>query len=84
MPAVDFTHLMQAYLLARRLSDDPQMLDADRACCYIIATLIREASGEAAATWGNVYAREPAADHSSDRRWDVWAGEKAGSRAWRR
>jgi hypothetical protein len=33
MPAVDFTRLMQAYLLARSLADDPQMPDADRACC---------------------------------------------------
>jgi hypothetical protein len=51
MPAVDFTRLMQAYMLARSLSDDPQMADADRVCCHIIAILIREASGEAAATW---------------------------------
>jgi hypothetical protein len=54
MPAVDFTRLMQAYMLARSLSDDPQMPDADRVCCHIITILIREASGEAAATWGNV------------------------------
>ena len=53
MPAVDFTRLMQAYMLARSLSDDPQMADADRVCCHIIAILIREASGEAAATWEN-------------------------------
>jgi len=52
MPAVDFTRLMQAYLMARSLADDPHMPDADRACCYIIATLIREASGEAAEMWG--------------------------------
>ena len=44
---------MQAYLLARNLADDPQMPDADRVCCHIIAILIREASGEAAATWEN-------------------------------
>ena len=48
---VDFTRLMQAYLMARSLADDPQMPDADRAYCYIIATLIREASGEMALTW---------------------------------
>jgi hypothetical protein len=57
MPAVDFTRLMQAYLMARSLADDPQMPDADRAYCYIIATLIREASGEAALTWENADAR---------------------------
>jgi hypothetical protein len=56
VPAVDFTRLMQAYLLARSLADDPQMPDADRACCYIIAILIREASGEAAAAWENAAA----------------------------
>ena len=51
---VDFTRLMQAYLMARSMADDPQMPDADRACCYIIATLIREACGDAAETWGRV------------------------------
>ena len=51
MPAVDFTRLMQAYLLARNLSNDPQMPDADRVCCHIIAILIREASGEVATAW---------------------------------
>jgi hypothetical protein len=42
---------MQAYLLARNLADDPQMPDADRVCCHIIAILIREASGDATAAW---------------------------------
>jgi hypothetical protein len=32
MLAID---LMQAYLLARSLSDDPQMANADRVCCHI-------------------------------------------------
>ena len=59
-PAVDFTRLMQAYLLARSLSSDPHMSDADRICCHIIAILIREASGESATTWGNVAAGQPA------------------------
>jgi hypothetical protein len=53
MPAVNFTDLMQAYLMARSLADDPQMPDDTRACCYIIADLIREGSGEAAETWAN-------------------------------
>lgn len=53
MPAVDTTRLMQAYLMARSLADDSQMPDAERVCCHIIAILIREASGEAAAAWGN-------------------------------
>ena len=60
MHAVDYTRLMQAYLLARSLSRDTQMPDADRVCCHIIAILIREASGEAAATWGNGDAGQPA------------------------
>ena len=51
MPAVDTTRLMQAYLMARSLADDSQMPDDTRVCCHIIAILIREASGEAAATW---------------------------------
>jgi hypothetical protein len=51
MPAGGFTRLIEAYLLARNLSNDPQMPDADHVCCHIIAILIREASGEAATTW---------------------------------
>jgi hypothetical protein len=51
MPAVDFTRLMEAYLLARSLADDPQTPDETRVCCYIIAYLIHEASGEATAAW---------------------------------
>jgi hypothetical protein len=47
MPAVDFTRLTQAYLMARKLADDPQMPDETRVCCYIIAHLIHEASGDA-------------------------------------
>jgi hypothetical protein len=53
---VDFTRLMQAYLLARGMAEDPLMLDADRVCCHIIAILIREASGDAAAAWENAAA----------------------------
>jgi hypothetical protein len=33
-----------------------QIPDADRVCCHIIAILIREASGEAAAAWENAAA----------------------------
>jgi hypothetical protein len=53
MPDDNFTDLMQAYLMARSMGDDPQMPDGTRVCCYIIAPLIREASGEAAEMWGN-------------------------------
>ena len=53
MPAVDFTRLMQAYLLARSMAEDPLMPADDRVCCHIIAILIREASGDTAAAWGN-------------------------------
>jgi hypothetical protein len=56
MPAVDFTRLMQAYLMARNLAEDPQMPDQTRVCCHFFAILIREASGEAAETWANAHA----------------------------
>jgi hypothetical protein len=49
---IDITRLEHAYLLARNLSRDPQIPDADRVCCHVIGILIREACGDAAATWG--------------------------------
>ena len=49
--ALDFIRLEQAYRLARNMSKDPQVAGADRVCCHLIAILIREASGDAAATW---------------------------------
>ena len=63
--SVDFIRLEQAYLLARNLSRDKQMPNADRVCCHAIAILIREASGDAAATWGSTNQAPPFA-HSSE------------------
>jgi hypothetical protein len=49
---VDFFHLEQAYLMARDLSKDPQMPNANRFCCHVIAVLIRDACADVAQTWG--------------------------------
>ena len=48
---LDLIRLHQAYLLARNLSQDPQMSDQERVHCYAIGLLIRDACGDPAATW---------------------------------